>query len=208
MNYNKAKKFLKSNISEDHKIDRVLGMLDQEARDLLLKLKNNKNIQGKICNTYDDIEIEEIKINLTELDVYYSKKLYEQLNKCKKRYKIIYVIIKFTKGRHINILLVDNKKKTVERFDTFDELTKNKEKIIKVILNKLNIKYKFINPTNYIFSSKRKDCGLCVPLSFLYIYLKIYYDLKLDEVINLLSGLTNLNLFSISSWFVNYLNDE
>lgn len=205
MNYKKAKKFLQNNIYKDYEITRALGMFDRETRDLLLKLKNNDKLKDDICDNHIN-EVEEIKLNLSDLNVYIKKDLYSQVKNCKKRFKIIYVLIELFDKRHINILLIDNKKKIVERFDTFDEFSKRKEKVMKVILDKLKIEYKFINPKKYIFSKNRKDCGLCVPLSYLYIYLKIYYDMELDQIIKLLSDFSDRNLFSIANWFINYLN--
>lgn len=205
MNYKKAERFLKSKLSDDFEITRMLGMYDKETRDLLYKLKNSTDIKYLICDN-NSITVEEIKVNLLSLNVFIRKELYSEVKDCKKRFKIIYLIMEIYDKRHINILLVDNKNKSVERFDTFDEFTKRKEKVIETIIKKLNLDYKIINPKKYIFSKKRKDCGLCVPLSYLYAYIKMLYKLNLNEVINLLSNMTDKELFNISNWFINYLN--
>jgi hypothetical protein len=204
MNYKKAYKFLNNNISDNFSITRVLSMYNRETRELISKLKNKTEIKNNICDI-DSNQIEEIVLNLKNLDVFIKKNLYKQVSNCTKRYKIIYIIIEFDDQRHINILLIDNKKKRIERFDTVCQYIKVMEKITNVILKKLKINYKIIHPKKFIFSAKRKDCGLCVPLSLLFIFLKIVYDLNLDDIIRLLSSYNNKELFSISTWFINYL---
>ena len=106
-------------------------------------------------------------------------------------------LIEYDDKRHINMLLIDNKKKEIERFDTVGQYVKIMEKITKIIINKLKIDYKIIHPKKYIFSEDRTDCGLCVPLSLLFVYIKVKYDLNLDEIISLISSYNNKNLFSI-----------
>ena len=109
-------------------------------------------------------------------------------------------------NRHINILLINFKDRIVERFDTIDQYQDVLYKITKLVTNKLDLNFKIVTPKKFIFNNSRADCGLCVPLSYLYIYLRIKFNIKLEEVIKLISSYNNENLFSISSEFVNYLN--
>jgi hypothetical protein len=216
MNYKKAYKFLNNSIIDDFSITRVLSMYSNETLELISKLKNKLEIRDYICdinnNEIEKIEIE-LELKFKKLDVFIKKDLYNQVLNCTKRYKIIYIIIENDDKRHINILLIDNEKKRIERFDTIGQYVKIMEKITEVIVKKLKLNYEIIHPNKYIFSSiglawpmeNRKDCGLCVPLSLLFIYLKIKYDLSLCDIIRLLSSYNNKKLFSISTWFINYL---
>ena len=57
-----------------------------------------------------------------------------------------------------NIMLIDNKRKTIEKFDTNDELmsVKNSVKLFEVIIEDIGLlHYKFIDQTKFLFSSSR-----------------------------------------------------
>ena len=118
------------------------------------------------------------------------------------------VIIEDNNRRHFNICLIDNKKQIIERFDTIKERTKIMEKVTYLIKKKIKIDYKIINQNKFIFNENRNDCGLCVPLSLIYIYIRIKYNLDLNNIIKLLSSFNNKDLFRISNWFISYLNSN
>ena len=208
MNYKKAGNFLNSNIKEDFDITKVVFFNDDMVKNLINELKIKKEITSKICDAKNSYN-EKILLDLYNLDVNYNKKLINEISDCKKRYKIIYILIesKLNNVKHINILLIDNKKKIVERFDTIGDSMKKINKITQLLINRLKLNYKIKFPSKFIFNETRRDCRICVPLSLLYIYIRIRYDLNLDDVIKLFTNYNNKELFSISIWFIEYLNN-
>ena len=207
MNYKNAQTFLNSKITDDFDIEVIRCFSENIVKVLICELKNKKEIKGKICDTLSNHN-EEIKYDIHNKNVIYKKKnLLKELSSCKKRYKILNVIINLRVG-HINVLLIDNKKKSIERFDTKDENANKLSKFTEILLKDLNLSnYNFINPSSYIFNFERRDCIICVPLSLLYLYLRIRYELMLDDIIRLLKSYSNKELINISIWFINYLKD-
>ena len=211
MAYEKAKKFIKKKLINQSSLIKEISLYTNETRTLINNLKNDKKISNKICNkeNYHNEEIiidmknkNNININLSKIE------LPREIKECKLRYKIIYIIIVNSNFRHLNVMLIDNLKKTIEKFDTNDYLMsiRNSSKMFTLINDKIGLSnYKFIEQKKFLFSSTRQDCNLCVPLSLLYIYLRIIYELKLDDIISLFSELNNKDLFRISNWFINYL---
>ena len=211
MAYISAKKFIEGVLKKQSETITQISLYNEETQKLITNLKNNINIKDQVCfkdNTYHEEIILDIK-DRDNINIELSKKeLRKQIQNCKNRYKIIYIIIIYKNFRHLNIMLIDNKRKTIEKFDTNDELMsiKNSIKLFEVIIEDIELlHYKFIDQKKFLFSSSRKDCNLCVPLSLLFVYLRIIYKLDLDEIIGLLSEFSNKDLFRISNWFINYL---
>ena len=211
MAYISAKKFIEGVLKKQSETITQISLYNKETQKLITNLKNNINIKDQVCfkdNTYHEEIILDIK-DRDNINIELSKKeLRKQIQNCKNRYKIIYIIIIYKNFRHLNIMLIDNKRKTIEKFDTNDELMsiKNSIKLFEVIIEDIELlHYKFIDQKKFLFSSSRKDCNLCVPLSLLFVYLRIIYKLDLDEIIGLLSEFSNKDLFRISNWFINYL---
>ena len=211
MSYFKAKKFIESILEKQSNVISQISLYNKDTQDLINNLKNNKKIKGKICskdNYYNEEIILDIK-NRSQIDIKLSKvSLPSEVKKCRLRYKIIYIIIIYNNFRHLNIMIIDNQNKTIEKFDTNDELmsVKNSIKLFEAIIKQIGLShYKFIDQNKFLFSSSRTDCNLCVPLSLLFIYIRIVYELKLDQIIDLLSEFNNKDLFRISNWFINYL---
>ena len=211
MNYIRAKKFIKDRLKTHNNFISHISLYSKDLNNLINKLKNNDKIKDKICSK-DNYIYEQIIIDIKnpKIDVKVKRKeLTLQIKQCKLRYKIIYVIIIYKNFRHLNILLIDNKNKIVEKFDTNDSLMsiQNYKKIYEMTLNWIGLShYKFIDQTKFIFSSsERADCNLCVPLSLLFVFISILFEVKLDEYIDLMSEFNNKDLFRISNWFINYL---
>ena len=214
MAYEKAKFFINEMLQNQSNTISHISLYNNETHELINNLKNNPNIKNKICTKenyyneeiiFDIISKHNINIKLSKVD------LPKEIKNCKMRYKIIYIIIIYKNFRHLNIMVIDNKKKTIEKFDTNDELMsiKNSKKLFTIVNNKIGLEnYKFIEQTEYLFSSDRKDCNLCVPLSLLFVYIRIYYELELDSIIKLFSEFSNKDLFRISNWFINYLYEK
>ena len=206
MSFNKALNFLKMSIIDISEEITNISLYNKDLNKLYLSLKNKKEIKKSICdiNGYYN---EEILIKMETLDVYINNGLLKEIKDCTKRFKIIFVIIEMQETRHINILVIDKKNKVIERYDTNNQKKKIINKITSKILDKLELSnYKYRDPKNEIFNINRPDCSLCVPLSLLYVFLKIKYSLDLDEVNKIYSKFSNKDLFRISNWFINYLN--
>lgn len=208
MNYKNAQTFLNSKITDDFDIEVIRFFPENIIKELIWELKNKKEIKGKICDTLSNHN-EEIKYDIyKKKNIIYKKiNLLKELSSCKKRYKILNVLI--NGAGHINVLLIDNKKKSIERFDTKDENANKLSKFTEILLKHLNLSnYNFINPSSYIFNFERRYCAICVPLSLLYLYLRIRYELMLDDIIRLFKSYSNKELINISIWFINYLKDK
>lgn len=214
MAYIKAKKFINDILNEQSNIITQISLYNDETHRLINNLKNKKDISEKICsknNYYHEEIIINIK-NRNRIDIDISKKeLPVEIKDCKLRYKLLYIIIIYNNFRHFNAMLIDKKNKTIEKFDTNNELMsiKSSIKIFRAIIKTIGLShYKFIEQNKFLFSESRKDCNLCVPLSLLFIYLRIKYELKMDDIISLLSEFNNKDLFRISNWFINYLHGK
>lgn len=214
MAYKRAKQFINKMLETQSNTISQISLYNNETHNLINNLKNNPNIKDLICtkeNYYNEEIIFDI-LNKHHIDIKLSKEdLPNEVKNCKLRYKIIYFIIIYKNFRHLNIAVIDNKKKTIEKFDTNNELmsVKNSKKLFTMVNNAIGLEnYKFIDQKNFLFSSERKDCNLCVPLSLLFVYLRIYYELDLESVIKLLSEYNNKDLFRISNWFINYLYEK
>ena len=116
-----------------------------------------------------------------------------ELIKNKKTINFIYIklsvyLLDNINTRHSNCIIIDNKKKTIERFEPYGEMIFNNSSDINLIINNYIAKplgYKFIFVQPYPGFQSRSDeyakynkaygdpMGFCLAWSFLYIYIKL-----------------------------------
>lgn len=154
------------------------------------------------------IEKTALFVNVETNDFIYGKNMAKSISKCKSKNKVrfIYfsVILKFKKMNHANIVIIDLKEKTLERFEPhgayFIDGLKTKEKNKKVnklfkknILTDLNLKdFKYLEPKNLspeIGVQQITDayCGMCVTISMMYLHLRLLNpDIKQKKLIKFL----------------------
>lgn len=134
-------------------------------------------------------------------------KLITWLNENKNKYHFIYIKLSIisankTQGniRHANIILIDNKKNIVERFEPYGEIYYiNGIGINKMIENeiakKLNYKFVFVQPypgfqvksneINEVNKVYGDPAGYCLAWCFMYIEIKLYYENKIKNMNNI-----------------------
>lgn len=124
--------------------------------------------------------------------------------------------------RHANLILIDNLKKTVERFEPYGEIYfSNCAELNLTLENELakKIEYTFIFVQSYPgfqirsdeFEDKNKSYGdpggFCLAWCFLYLELKLYYENILVKKIEKEYGKELLNLFDSSELIIKLINN-
>lgn len=124
--------------------------------------------------------------------------------------------------RHANLILIDNLKKTVERFEPYGEIYfSNCAELNLTLENELakKIGHTFIFVQSYPgfqirsdeFEDKNKSYGdpggFCLAWCFLYLELKLYYENTLVKKIEMKYGKELLNLFDSSELIIKLINN-
>lgn len=133
--------------------------------------------------------------------------------------KLSVYLLDNTNTRHSNCIIIDNVKKTVERFEPYGEMIfANSRDINKIIENKIAkpLGYNFIFVQPYPGFQSRSDeydkfnktygdpLGFCLAWSFLYIYIKLELS-KLDSEIN---PIDYINWYIINQFEIDFNIDD
>lgn len=169
----------------------------KSAEKIVIKQSKNKNVYFKLRNGILYIttlipELYHLEIHWHSKDLYYiPKNLLQAINKSAKRNKrfiVMFVNIVNTDINHLNILILDTKNKSIERFDPYGNIRINKIGQLDDILEKLFKKYKYVRPREYlnviglqtlsdeenIFNKKTGDpSGYCVAWCCWYLELRV-----------------------------------
>lgn len=216
MSINKAKFFLNDILLEFDNDILLFNINQNNLKNFLISYKNLPEIEN-VCDKIIFPEILKIvQYDIDKFDFIVQSKLKSEINNCESRYKFLFIhitnYIQNNVYEHFNLVIIDYKKKEIERFDTRNERKYYgkyvMDKFLKKLFDSFNLSFKIKHPKKFISEkedSKELDLGLCVPLSLLYGYLKIIYSLKLEEVNKLLMSYSDKDLFRISNWFLSKL---
>ena len=171
--------------------------LTQLKYDLDDKLDNEdicfKNISYNIVSVFESTK--EVKI---DKDVIKSK-----LGSC--RYIYLILAITWKCGcNHALSLIIDNKEKKCILFD--NAKTDTTISVSKIILTRLDLNYKLIYSNAY--DKKLDKCGVCLPLSYLFIYVYIKYNVKLDTFIKFINNQRIEDNTHLMYKFIKYLTTK
>ena len=159
-----------------------------------------------IQETYEDNSIEKLQ-NSIYLNLKYNyyiipDNLKKIINSCNnnKNHRLIYLTcgIKLNTSKHVNMVIIDLKKKTIERYEPYGNLKCNKFLEEEVIINKLfitllkntNIDLEYIPPvklSSNVGIQVLADSynGMCVTISMLYLQMRLLnIDLKQSKIID------------------------
>lgn len=170
-----------------------------------LKFNLDNKINSKICfkNVSYNIIIINEEYNTIKFDEDIIK---ENIKKCD---FVFFILVGFLKDEyHVASLIIDNKVKKVILFDNKNNnYIKNTSKFF---MNKINIDYKFIsikliNKNNY---DKLIFCEICVPISLLFIYVYINYNVSLDDFIKFLLKNTIRYKTELMYKFIKFLEND
>lgn len=212
MSITKAKNFLNDILLEFDNDNLLFNMYENNFKNFLISFKNLSEFEN-VCDKRVLPEILKIiRYENDKFDFILQSKLKNEINNCKLRFKFLFIhittYVSNKKYEHFNLLVIDYKKKLIERFDTRNEKGYFKkyamDKLLKNMFKSYNFNFKIVHPSEFI-SEKGQDLGLCVPLSLLYGYLKIKFSLSLNETIKLMKTFSDKDLFRISKWFLSYL---
>ena len=106
--------------------------------------------------------------------------------------------------QHVASLIIDNKEKICVLFDN----SKSDKTISfsKSILTTLGLNYKLIYSNTY--NKKLDKCDICVPLSYLFIYVYIKYNVKLDTYIKFINNQRMEDNTHLMYKFIKYLKTK
>ena len=183
------KKFLNKLLQDEVSIEEIIAINEDKLKLFYNKLKSKLN---NICDKYDSFN-ELLLFNMTKLDIKKPDNFKSNI-KCNQRYKILYMIISLGNEKHLNIFVIDHKKKVVERFDTQNQNKQIMEKATKALIQNLGFKYKIKNQTKFIFETTTNICALCVPLSLIYVYMKITFETSNNKLSSQLKKLKHEEL--------------
>jgi hypothetical protein len=164
-----------NNIENYNPIEITNKFFDKEMKNLKFDLDEKLNNE-QICFKYSSYNIIHVDFNMKEIRMD-NNVLKSKLNTCRFLYLIL--AMKSKNGAHIASLTIDNKEKQSILFDNggSDEI----KYMSKVILKKLELKYKLVSSN--IYSKKIGLCDICLPSAYLFIYSYIKFNVKLDKFI-------------------------
>jgi len=147
-----------------------------------------------------------------------------KINICKSK-RFIYILLgienDYSESGHSNIIIIDNFKKTIERFEPYGHgyITKNSSKIIENIDNKFNSLLKILNLNDYKYLSPidispkiglqiKADFydGMCSIYSLIYLQLRLMNpDIDQKVIINYLKSKEKINILDIILKYTRYV---
>ena len=207
MNYKKIKKeLLKNKVNDSELLTNVsVPIYEKNIFNYFKKINDLKEINKKfICLNHNDYNL--LKLTYKGLKLITPKYFLDEFKNSKKQYFVLaFLIIELGTINHLNTVILDKKNKTIERFDIKKNSYKILDKILKVFLNVFELHDYNIITTDKFISDKIKVDNICVPISLLYIYLKMKYNLNLIQINTLLQLFNNKELFQVSDFILKKL---
>lgn len=187
---------------EFYKVIRWLAFLVRggvvSENDVCLPSASYKNIHilSYVLNTCD------MKSKICGVD--FDSKLLSSIRNCPKNSLVLIDLAIFESDNspgegHANCLIIDLKKKTIERFEPNGDMYPEVDTAIKKhFIDKHFPNYKYINPLDFIpkrgpqylqtfFGDKQNLGGFCITFSFLYFHLRVIHpDLKQKQIVEMI----------------------
>jgi len=189
-----------------------------------IKYENILCIPDLIITSKKYITRNTIIYNITYDYLIINEEMSSKINKCKSK-RFIYILLgienDFSESGHSNIIIIDNFKKTIERFEPYGHtyITENSSKMIKNIDNKFNSLLKILNLNDYKYLSPidispkiglqiKADFydGMCSIYSLIYLQLRLMNpDIDQIVIINYLKSKEKNNILDIILKYTRYV---